>query len=366
MMAVVGVSAVAVAAAVLMYLAPSFRGAPSAVLPLAGPAAHTSNDETIRFDFLDPSTGWAAAAASISSSRLWIYATTDGARSWHEAGFIDGLGTTYPVDVFKFFDHSRGVIAVGPEGVNAFRTNDGGHTWTRFEVPVNTSALTFADVDHAWATTPYGPVFMRAYATADGGATWRPMPKLPVEGSLIFSSPLDGWLSDVDALGLYVTHDGGSRWESVDLPPPSTAAGSISNIDQPVEILPGGAVVVIDNSVQTEFISLDSGATWRYVTLPPDVTDYSSIAHEDSLHWWAFDGTRLFKTADAGATWALISSQIAYDNLRPTILDAQHAWARVQASDDTSTGQLRGAVWELDTTSDGGLHWTTMTVPVPV
>ena len=71
----------------------------------------------------------------------------------------------------------------------------------------------------------------------------------------------------------------------------------------------------------------------------------------------------LYKTADAGESWSVVSNHILYDHLWPTILDANHAWAMVQA--ETDNGQRSSRGWSLEVTSDGGLTWKDAAVPVP-
>jgi photosystem II stability/assembly factor-like uncharacterized protein len=67
----------------------------------------------------------------------------------------------------------------------------------------------------------------------------------------------------------------------------------------------------------------------------------------------------LYKTSDAGRTWTLVSSQL--DNLLYVVgvIDAQHAWARLESQSPLRRGN------GLALTADGGVHWTYTNVPKP-
>lgn len=364
-LALIGLSVVLAAAAGVVFVAPSFRALqPAARPPVA--ARVTADGETIRIYFLDADHGWAAAAAPLSGTRMLVYSTSDGARSWQQTGVIPGLSDAYAVSDFEFFDRSNGVISIAADRPAAYRTSNGGRTWTPFDLPPGSRSLTFVDRDHAWATT--APVLMRAYATSDRGATWNALPKLPVDGGLDFSSRLDAWMADLSRLPIvYVTHDAGHSWQQAgSLPqPPPGQPGFFSDYPPAFLAAGGEGAVVADFQDGAEFITLDGGFTWRYVGPPPGIGNYSDISYQDLTHWWVIRGNDLYKTADAGVSWTLVSTRIPYDTVQPTILDARHAWALVQQHDDSRLELRQNVAWSLEVTSDGGLTWKDAVVPVP-
>jgi photosystem II stability/assembly factor-like uncharacterized protein len=73
------------------------------------------------------------------------------------------------------------------------------------------------------------------------------------------------------------------------------------------------------------------------------------------MRWWAIKGTALFKSADAGQTWKMVTNALADLQYIPHVLDSKHAWALTIA--------VGG--YGLALTDDGGLHWSRATVPPP-
>jgi len=67
-----------------------------------------------------------------------------------------------------------------------------------------------------------------------------------------------------------------------------------------------------------------------------------------------FQGLDFFKTADSGLSWTLASRGASTGPNQVQVLDAMHAWGQL---DDGNGAQLLF-------TSDGGLHWQHMNVPV--
>jgi photosystem II stability/assembly factor-like uncharacterized protein len=97
--------------------------------------------------------------------------------------------------------------------------------------------------------------------------------------------------------------------------------------------------------------------------LAPSGARFFEIAFQDATHWWAMPSGNLFKTSDGGQTWTHVSLQFDDWRYRLGVVDARHAWARL----DQSTGSqdpLRGTA--LAITSDGGVHWSYANVPRPL
>jgi photosystem II stability/assembly factor-like uncharacterized protein len=368
--AAISLSLLVLCAVAAVYLAPPSRlvGAPTALA--AVPVRLTAPGETATFTFLNPSTGWAAASMK-GGQRLSIFATGDGAKSWRLAGAIDGLAAIGSVSL-RFFDRVHGVVVVGPYGF-VYRTADGGRMWAAITLPDGAVYTTFSDPLHGWTTVPLalaGQTML--YATTDAGATWELLPDLPVNGYPVFRSPAEGWLAGPGGTHIvYTSPDGGESWEphylpdspclgnKTDCPVGSGGPGS-------VDLLPGHGAIALDAWSGAEFVSYDLGASWRYVVPPAtSFSEYSDIGYEDSTHWWAIRTAELFKTADGGATWRVVSSGATDEPMRPMILDARHAWVEVAVQDASRLGQRANTGWRLETTSDGGLTWSAVNVPVP-
>jgi photosystem II stability/assembly factor-like uncharacterized protein len=312
---------------------------------------------------IDARTGWAVSWDIAGTGAYSILKTGDGGRHWKTMlrclsaedqgrGFFKPCSTDF---------HSASVAAVVQPEYDSqtqtyrrriFHTSDGGATWQSSEIAARDleTPPVFIDGLHGWvfATDHFpGPDPSSAYIggqialyrTTDGGNTWQRVasgpstpqiptttddgygiPPLAASAQMQFITPQTGWLigsslhpDDSSYSWLYVTHDGGSSWQPVNLSFPAQAT-----------------------------------APWR----PTFFND------QDGLFPVSISGpapqntpaTLLYSTRDGGQTWA--STAVPFDVTSAVFLDLQHA---IAPPTDT-TGKA------LSTTSDGGKHWTTVPI----
>src|SRR5438105_2313553 len=337
----------------LLYLRPSM---PSPASPSTRPSPGPSILEPryrVEYDFVTRSLGWALVVDQVTQpSRYWVFNTTDGARRWT----LQKSDSTMVYGTFRisFFNPYEGYYSL--VGNAAFRTSDGGTRWTEVKLPSKALGMAwFVDPTHGWF---HGDSDFES--TADGGLTWRALPPPPAVGPLIaFRDRSLGWAASIadDAPStVYSTRDGGASWQPHQLP--SDAFGKPFRPAQGLSLLPdrGVMVVLLDD---TAYTSLDLGASWLRLAPPPAGNTYMSIAFQDPIHWWAMRDGDLFKSVDAGQTWTHVALQLDGWLYFPTVLDARHAWAKLQSPGP----QLSGSALAL--TSDGGVHWTYANVPRP-
>jgi photosystem II stability/assembly factor-like uncharacterized protein len=327
-------------------------------VPSTNPLQVTTS-QTITYDFVTPSDGWAAeneVGPSGGAGQFRVFRTVDAARHWtlQLAGPSSLPGLT-PLLV-QFFDQKQGFMEVGLP-MELYRTEDGGAHWQAVGLPTPRAfAITFSDLNHGWSLA--GPNGL--YATVDGGYTWQNLPDPPADayyisgGSLAFRRPTEGWMGSVGPgpPHVYASTDMGLTWQRHDLPPPPGRIWDTSGSGTTVQLLPQiGTVATTESGVTGSseidlFTSFDTG-TWRFVPPPPGY-----ISYQDAFHWWAIKGRVLSKSSDAGQTWVQISHTLPDWQILPDILDSKHAWSVIVA---------RG--FGLALTSDGGLHWTRANVP---
>jgi photosystem II stability/assembly factor-like uncharacterized protein len=100
----------------------------------------------------------------------------------------------------------------GTQAVFVYATSDGGRTWS----PVGASpggSLAFAVLDERDVLVVTDTA---AIVSRDRGATWQQLGTLPGRGSWVdFPNPRDGFAGDPGSRALLVTHDGGRTWTSV-------------------------------------------------------------------------------------------------------------------------------------------------------
>lgn len=189
--------------------------ASSASLPLGG--------QKYGFAFLDDSHGWVGGSMPVDGY-IFLYETRDGGVTWREtdlslpAGYeLAQTGNSGP----QFFSATEGILIVNlvlPSAPGlatlAYRTSDGGETWTSGQVIPSGRPADFHTFSNgvAWGGGQF-------YVTRDAGQTWGAV--VPNQdfsaslGSLQFASPLTGWVLTINEASdpsLYRTTDGGATW----------------------------------------------------------------------------------------------------------------------------------------------------------
>jgi len=339
----------AIVVAGLLYLRPSLPSAPL-------PSAHASPEPRVLeqryqadYDFVTPSLGW-ALVYDLISGRYWVSNTTDGARHWDlQKSDLQPINASFRV---RFFNAHDGFYSLA--GGGTFRTSDGGRHWNQVTLPSTTiGAVWFVDLAHGWYQSDSD-----FESTSDGGTSWHALPPPPLAGPLLdFADARNGWLASIaDAAPavVYSTNDGGASWTAHALP--GEAGGKPFRPADGLSALPGGGVLV-DLLDETAFTSFDGGATWSKLAPPPSGNRYQDISIQDATHWWAMRLGDLFKTSDAGQSWQHVAIQLDGWLYLPGILDARHAWAKLESSGPPTSGS------SFAMTSDGGVHWTYLSVP---
>ena len=302
-------------------------------------------------------------APSSTGGRFEVFRTVDGAKHWkpqfQSESTFSGL---IPFSV-RLFVAMRGFMTIGSPVQQVYRTTDAGVHWDLLSLPVSPRIdnVAFTDPGRGWLlASPTSTLDRRLdlYASSDAGNSWQRLPDPPSDAyTLSFRGPTEAWLGSIGPgpPHVYTSVDGAQSWQRHDLPAPSGGSWDAppGQFQVASALLPATGVIVsvlcvCAQSGLFDLTSLDAGTNWRYV--PPR---NGSVAYQDGMHWWAIDGTALFKSSNAGQTWAKVTDQRPDWHYLPHVLDSKHAWAELAASDGGG----------LALTNDGGLHWTRGTVP---
>jgi photosystem II stability/assembly factor-like uncharacterized protein len=339
----------------------------------------------------DAATGWAA-----TTDRL--LRTTDGALHWRDVTPPAPPGVGQPhLDAFPLSPDAawvvRGLIAGGPGAAQSLvsHTVDGGQTWHAITLPVfGVAQITFVDAMHGWmladVDTADGEQGVDIFRTTDGGLTWAKianaadrLASLPLRGrktGLTFRDSAAGWAGLAGPIGppppaagtsaLFQTQDGGATWHPVPLALPAALAQYpwfyLAGVRPPTFFSPQAGVlpVVVGSQavgggvLSLVYVTHDGGATWNPTTSIPALMVATSML--DLSHWWiASEGSAddsLFSTADGGVQW--------------TSLTPAPPFARVSALSFVSAtwGFAIGGAGLLRTT-DGGRTWTSLAAASP-
>ncbi|HEY8738458.1 MAG TPA: hypothetical protein VIO62_15610 [Candidatus Dormibacteraeota bacterium] len=139
---------------------------------------YQSTNDYAGVDFISTTTGWVVGLHE-------LLGTVDGGHTWHQLG-----EAAAPIRSVHFINASQGWGISGGLDVQAFHgrlvpdsagtlvtTNDGGHSWSNMNSPVDAQTVCFSDAGHGWLGTTAGTV----YASSDGGRSWTRSVQMPGE-----------------------------------------------------------------------------------------------------------------------------------------------------------------------------------------
>ncbi len=278
---------------------------------------------------LSPAAGkvvWAVAPEG-NEAALWV--SRDAGDRWERRGLSPTAETTLIPSV-RFFDDREGWLwalsqpttMCGSQPVTLWHTIDGAVSWERLPTGAISGrckdALTFVDSLHGFATA-YSPMeggFL--YRTEDGGHSWTRLAPLPLPPVAERSSTIpEGMrLSGVQAAGgrlhvaahgyshlyLYESTDAGGSWSYLMRLPgnvrPQTASVSLGVIDE-------RTWVIRDPDLESPLMTTDGGASWQPGAPELQLAGLANprVAYSnDQVAYLSASGV-LRRTLDGGATW---------------------------------------------------------------
>jgi photosystem II stability/assembly factor-like uncharacterized protein len=299
--------------------------------------------------FLTPTVGWVVLGMT---SRLTLFRTTDGGATWQNEGSVSG-GTAGD-EMVGFLDGTHGwrEVASPTAGRNSlWTTNDAGMTWNEIANPAtwpSSGLLTLSGPADGFVADTLPPsrdlpsdqpldAFSPLWETTDGGHTWSranipPAPGLAgaqsYDGLPTFTDenhgvlPVVGLLNGRTSVTFFVSSNLGATWtpqSTVDVGPPE------SSRLHPFGQLPAVAIAgpntwwvvspVPAHGSPDVYVTGDAGRTWAKSTptgLPSDSTslhpvDVASLQAVNENTAWAMvddiSGCDLVETTDGGTIW---------------------------------------------------------------
>ncbi len=159
------------------------------------------------------------------------------------------------------------------------------------------------------------------YQTEDGGASWHRLAKLAKSDDLILDNIVvdqadpktllvGAWIVDHPGGGLFISHDAGKSWTSVD----AMKDESIRALTQ----APSDAKIIIAGTLRGVFRSEDGGVHWNQISPEGsmDIHEVESIAIDPKDPRTVYAGTwhLPWKTTDGGANWHNIKEGLIEDS----------------------------------------------------
>ncbi len=271
--------------------------------------------EQIRGVRFSGASGWLVVATGGRKTPLALYSTADRGRSWTSVPLPvpADVDVAAPADIQLVESQLLVGLRLEPNrfGISRgllLKSTDGGLKWMQQALPAG-GRLTFPTAKEGWLVG--GLASERLYATHDSGKTWREVkPAAAITGAAstvyalpTFSSATEGVLpvsfaaGSRSALAFYETVDGGRAWELAATVRIGTSLAFGSAVP--------AAVVAPDYwlaAVGTKLVAVtDFGIARKTVgTLPGAVT---ALQFASPTTGWAHVATKLYATADGGATW---------------------------------------------------------------
>lgn len=312
-----------------------------------------------------------------------LFQTSDGGKTWSRETVREGGG--YVVSA-AFVDAKNGWLltrggAAGAPSEELFRTADGGSTWIGLGDPVAPGdaafRVAFSDLTHGWLYS--GSAGPYAYMSVDGGAAWRRVQLPPPPGGWP-AAPANSVATEEFFVAARPTLGTGVMATVIGIAPPKgrSADGGVLVGYPPLRVRTfdgGGSVTYVYADVspyryatieyvnpgplvagapenQFQLSSVDGGLSWKPVLAP---SNYGAIGYVDALEWrWIGSGAGS-TSSDGGVTWTQVRGLGVPEPLPGSLqfLDASHAWF----------GAMAGTRPLVETTDDGGVHWTMKLLP---
>jgi len=292
------------------------------------------------------------------------------------SGVRAGLQAVSPV--------SESVVWASGSGGTVLRTRDGGATWESHPVPEGvTDRLQFRGIhaisaDEAWVISSASGPATRIYHTADGGTTWKEQYRATDNAVFFdciafFDAKHGVVFSDLASSGITIfrTEDGGEHWNmlpATSVPTALKGEGAFASSNSCISVTDRShAVLVAGTPAGRIFRTADAGATWTLAGGTPVVHDSqagpTAISFRDGKHGILVAGiigrgvmtkdsvaNAVATTEDGGTTWTL--------RHRPTQPGMLSGVALVPAVNDRTA--ITATYTGLHVSRDGGDSWTSV------
>jgi photosystem II stability/assembly factor-like uncharacterized protein len=251
-----------------------------------------------------------------------VFKSTDAAAHWQPAD--TGLDLMAVRSVAVDPDDPRTVYA-SSGSLGLFSSNDGGASWRQVaRGVVNAVALDPRDPNIGLAAEAMHKVIR----SSDGGRIWQPSgagiavtpTALAVGGGYAYAATF--------ARGLYTSTDGGRSWRQP-VAPLNTYGEAVANTpDDPAVVYAGGGPM----NARGLYKSINAGQSWQRLTDPVKHGDISAIALDPkdptTIYLGTAEGTDIYKSNDAGATWQPARSGLPHTTaaagIRALVIDPAH------------------------------------------
>jgi photosystem II stability/assembly factor-like uncharacterized protein len=258
-----------------------------------------------------------------AGDRTGLYKSPDGAVSWSATPILP------EVSVYALANdpHEPGTVYAGCCQNGLYKSIDGGASWVQLQVAAGFADLANPIFPLAVDTRNPGTVYAGDFKSTDGGASWAKLAVgptalaiYPQDSDTLYAGTIEAIAGELSVLlvssGVRKSVDGGRSWSAANTVSQSYGVSSLT-VDPANSSVVYAQTALLDCSESYDcygysdqiekglglFRSADAGATWAKLDLPGDPFDFQllGVDAQSRLYAWATAG--LVKSMDSGATW---------------------------------------------------------------
>lgn len=312
---------------------------------------------------------------------LWFVNSVQG--TWNSLSLPNSLKSeaiigVEPIDSQHIWIVSSTISSSNPWDYTVFFTTDGGLSWATSSLASNMEnwlAYPSSNINIEFVDNQYGWVAVRSdmssnfsqsqlFRTSDGGKNWK-IESIPSGGEYLdFVDSNTGWTTNVPAQAVYITHNGGESWKSVDIslsiPDDGRVYYSLPYFNDNIGYLYANVVTSNDNFIVIFKSQDNNGDIWKEVSRISnnDGISVTSILFSDK-DWNAFlaDG-RIISSVDDGLNWQYQPRSIEHFAITQLKYFAkQKVWGTIQSQDCNQPKKDCTQRSDIYESIDGGSTW---------
>jgi hypothetical protein len=289
--------------------------------------------------------------------------TTDGGDTW-TADWVKPIDSTYGLGNICALSATVAYVAVYNQGgtqdseCGAYKTNDGGSTWTQLgNYPISfANNVIFWDENDGVVLGDTLDGYFEDYYTHDGGVTWTRVPQANYSG-VPAQSGEGGWTGVVDVVGdtvifgtnkgnVYISNDRGEHW--VASYSGADAGGTNGGVNEiAFKDATHGLVGHDPDSGDLDLFRTDNGGTtWTPVTHSGTAYSYSMTYLPGTEDMYISTGANqnlcgASYSLDGGVTWVDYSEMSGTQMMANDFVENHLGWAGAYADDETTGGMFK-------------------------